>query len=391
VLDLGLQPAANGLLRNGDSATGEPRYPLRVFLCPNCWLLQITDCIPPAQVFADYPYFSSYAETTVEHARAAAARYIAEFNLGRESWVVEVGSNDGYFLRNFAAAGVPHLGIEPAANIAAASRTRGVETINSLFSADLAMKLAKTARADLILANNVLAHAPDINDFVSGLALLLKPSGRIVLEFPYACDLIEKAEFDTIYHEHVFYFTLTSLVPLFERHGLSIFDVERLAIHGGSLRLFAALPGRHMVRHSVAALLEEEQAKGVTSQPYYQELRDQALSIRSRLLSQLQELKQTGKSIAAYGASAKGSTLLNFCGIGADTIDFVADRSPAKQGHLTPGTHLPIVSAEELLHRQPDYTLLLTWNFADEILSQQSQYRIQGGRFIIPIPQLQIV
>jgi hypothetical protein len=392
VLDLGSQPLANALLLPQDLATGESRFPLKVFVCPNCWLLQISDVIQPGELFADYPYLSSFSDTMLAAAKTAARRYMADFGVGRNSLVVEIGSNDGYLLKNFVAAGVPSLGIEPAANIASISRKEGIETLVKFFSADLAKDLVASGRkADLILGNNVLPHSPDINDFVAGLALLLERDGCIVLEFPYACDLIERGEFDTIYHEHVFYFTLNSLMPLFARHSLVIADVERMPIHGGSLRLFVSHPGTRRRKPSVNLLVGEEKAKGVMSHSYYGDFEERARDIRDDLVNQLHGLKKKGYSIAAYGASAKGSTLLNYCGIGAEVIDFVADRSSAKQGRLAPGTHLPIVPAEELLVRQPNYTLLLTWNFANEILEQQAEYRRRGGQFIIPIPEVRVV
>lgn len=388
VLDLGTQPLANNLLRPADLAKTEPRFPLRLFVCPDCWLLQIADLVPPVELFSEYLYFSSFSDAMLRHARTATDHYLANFRLGPQSHVVEIASNDGYLLQNFLRAGVPCLGIEPAANIAKVAREKGIETLVEFFGTPLARQLATQGRrADLILGNNVFAHAPDINDFVAGLARLLKPGGRIVLEFPYGVDFVEKTEFDTIYHEHVFYFTLTPLLPLFRRHGLEIFDVERLPIHGGSLRLFAGLPGVHPVRPAVADRLADEQQRGVSRPDYYGGFAQQAARVRTELRALLADLKQHGRRVAAYGASAKGSTLLNYCGIGAETLDFVADRSTYKQGRLTPGTHLPIVGAEQLLARQPDDTLLLTWNFADEILEQQRAYRERGGRFIIPLPR----
>ncbi len=325
-------------------------------------------------------------------AKVAAEKYVGEFGLGARSQVVEIASNDGYLLQNFVAAGIPCLGIEPAANIAKVARDKGIETLVEFFTTSLARRLAAENRpADLILGNNVFAHAPYTNDFVAGLAALLKPQGRIVLEFPYGVQFIEHSEFDTIYHEHVFYFTLTALQPLFARHKLTIFRVEKLAIHGGSLRLFAGHAGAHATDASVGALLADEQSKGVGSLRYYEGFAARVREIKRSLREQLQELKNAGKRIAAYGASAKGSTLLNFFQLGRETLDFVADRSTYKQGRLTPGTHLPILPPEELAEKHPDYTLLLTWNFADEILAQQKAYRDAGGKFIIPIPRVTIV
>lgn len=458
VLDLGLQPLANNLLSEADLAKPEPRFPLRVALCEGCWLLQITDIVPPVELFSEYLYFSSFSDALLRHAAEAAAAHLRDGDLGPESFVVEIASNDGYLLKNFVAAGVPCLGIEPAANIAKVAVAAGVPTLSRFFGRELAAELAAQGRqADLILGNNVFAHVPDINGFVAGLAALLKPGGRIALEFPYGCDLVEHVEFDTVYHEHVFYFTVTALVPLFARHGLEIFDVERLKIHGGSLRLFArhaeqrpapdvqrpasmeasscldpdmaadrsvvgqtvlsAGPGGFPAARTdtglespvdrqaekpalrpdpgpssrVAALLSEEKAKGVASTRYYDDFGHRVRGIRDDLLELLRRLKAEGRSIAAYGASAKGSTLLNFYGIGRETLDFVADRSTAKQGRLTPGSHLPIVGPDALFQRRPDFALLLTWNFAAEILKQQQAYRDAGGKFIVPLPEVQVV
>ena len=392
VLDLGLQPLANNLLSEADLAKPEPRFPLRVALCEGCWLLQITDIVPPVELFSEYLYFSSFSDALLRHAAEAAAAHLRDGDLGRESFVVEIASNDGYLLKNFVAAGVPCLGIEPAANIAKVAVAAGVPTLSRFFGRELATELAAQGRqADLILGNNVFAHVPDINGFVAGLAALLKPGGRIALEFPYGCDLVEHVEFDTVYHEHVFYFTVTALVPLFARHGLEVFDVQRIPIHGGSLRFFACHRGAQAVRPSVTALLAEERTKGVASTRYYDDFGDRVRRIRDDLLELLRRLKAEGRSIAAYGASAKGSTLLNFYGIGRETLDFVADRSTAKQGRLTPGSHLPIVGPDELLRRRPDFALLLTWNFAAEILKQQQAYRDAGGKFIVPLPEVQVV
>jgi SAM-dependent methyltransferase len=392
VLDLGVQPLANNLLRPADLDQPEPKFPLRLAICQSCWLLQILDLVPPVQLFSEYLYFSSFSDLMLRHARAATEKYIREFHLGAQSHVVEIASNDGYFLQNFLAAKIPCLGIEPAANIATVAREKGIETLVEFFTTPLARRLAAGGRsADLILGNNVFAHAPDTNDFVGGLAALLKPAGRIVLEFPYGVNFIEHSEFDTIYHEHVFYFTLTALLPLFARHQLEIFRVERLPIHGGSLRLYAGHAGAHPGEASVQDLLAAERAAGVASLNYYQGFAERVWEIKRSLRELLAQLKQAGHQVAAYGASAKGSTLLNFFQLGRETLDFVADRSTYKQGRLTPGTHLPIVPPEALLEKRPDYTLLLTWNFAEEILAQQKAYRDAGGKFIIPIPGVTVV
>ena len=383
---------ANNLLRPQDLSKPEPKFPLRLAVCRTCWLLQIVDLVPPVQLFSDYLYFSSFSDLMLRHARQAVDQYVREFSLGTQSLIVEVASNDGYLLQYFQSRGIPCLGIEPAGNIAKVAREKGIETLVDFFGNDLARKLAgEGRRADLILGNNVFAHAPNTNDFVAGLASLLKPGGRIALEFPYAADFIEKTEFDTIYHEHVFYFSLLALKPLLERHGLDIFHVERLSIHGGSLRLFAGHHGANAVQSSVKTLLEEERRKGVDSFGYYEGFSNRVLELRRALVELIKELRRQGKSVAAYGASAKGSTLLNFFGLDQDALGFVADRSNYKQGRLTPGTHIPIVPPEKLNEARPDYTLLLTWNFADEILEQQRAYREHGGKFIIPIPEVKVV
>lgn len=391
ILDLGIQPLANNLLRPEDLDQPEPRFPLRLGVCRSCWLLQILDLVPPVRLFTEYLYFSSFSDLMLKHAREAAERYIREFRLGASSLVIEIASNDGYLLKNFLAAGVPSLGIEPAANIAKVSREQGIDTVVEFFGGELAGRLKAEGRgADLILGNNVFAHVPNPNDFVAALRTLLKPGGRVVLEFPYALDFIEKNEFDTIYHEHVFYFSLTPLLPLFARHGLTVWRVERIPIHGGSLRLFAGIEGEQAPEGSVEQLLGEERRKGIGALDWYRGFASRVHSLREDLRTLLADFKSQGKRLAAYGASAKGSTLLNYFGLGRETLDFVADRSTYKQGRLTPGTHLPIVPAEELIARQPNYTLLLTWNFAGEILQQQRSYRERGGRFVIPIPEVRV-
>lgn len=389
VIDLGLQPLANNLLSPGDENAIEPRFPLEVHVCGDCWLMQITHIVPPVELFSDYVYFSSFSEGMLRHAREASLRYVKEKSLGADSFVVEVASNDGYLLKNFVESGVPCLGFEPAANIAKVAREKGVETRCEFFGTGAAAALrAERGGADLILGNNVFAHAPDTNDFVAGLRALLKPDGWAVIEFPYGVDMVEKSEFDTIYHEHVFYFTLTPLVPLFARHGLEIFHVERLAIHGGSLRIFAAHTGTESVRSSVGELLAREKSMGVAGEAYYQRFSERAGRVRADLTAFLEEQKKKGGRVAAYGASAKGSTLLNFVGDAARAIQFIADRSTYKHGKLSPGLHRPIVPAEELATRAPDFALLLVWNFAEEVMRQQAAYRENGGQFVIPLPNL---
>jgi SAM-dependent methyltransferase len=392
VLDLGNQPLANNLLNPDDIGKEEPRFPLRIFVCPACWMIQITDTVPPVELFSDYLYFSSFSDTMLKHSRKAVDEHISDFGLDKDSHVVEIASNDGYLLKNFVAANIPCLGIEPAQNIAKVAREAGIETVSEFFTKSLAEQhSAEGRKADLILGNNVFAHVPDTNDFVAGLAALLKDDGRIAIEFPYAVDLFKGVEFDTIYHEHVFYFSLLALQPLFERHGLEIFRVNRLPIHGGSLRVYAGHKGCHALDSSFTEQLAEERQLGLDQLDYYSSFSARIEKIRTDLRNELKRLREAGHNVAAYGASAKGSTLLNFYGLNSTDLDFVADRSPHKQGKLTPGTHIPIVPPEELIARQPDYTLLLTWNFATEILAQQQAYRDAGGQFIIPLPEVHTV
>lgn len=387
VLDLGSTPLANRLRSAEELDAAEPIHPLRVVFCPHCALLQLDHTVHPEVLFSDYLYFSSVSPALLQHAADHAHEQIEKRKLGPHSLVVEAASNDGYLLRNFVARGIPALGIEPARNIAAVARENGIETLNEFFDRDLGVRLARAGqRADLFLANNVLAHVPDTTGFVAGVKALLAPDGRAVIEAPYAKDMIDHVEFDTIYHEHLCYFTLTALDNLFRNQGLEIVDVERVAIHGGTLRFTSAHAGAAAPAPAVAALLAEEKVWGADRVEAYLGFASQVEELKSVLNAQLRDLKGAGKRIAAYGASAKGSTLLNYCGIGSETLEFVVDRSAAKQGKLTPGTGLRIYAPEKLIAEQPDYTLLLTWNFADEILRQQSEYRRRGGKFIVPVP-----
>lgn len=391
MIDLGLQPLANNLLSPGDLEKPEPRFPLAVRVCTGCWLMQITETVPPVTLFSDYLYFSSFSDQMLRHAREASLHYIAEKKLSSESFVVEIASNDGYLLKTFVESGIPCLGIEPAANIAEVARREGIETSCEFFGAMTASAVRDVrGAADLIIGNNVFAHVPEINDFVAGLFKLLKSDGWAVLEFPYAVDMIDNVEFDTIYHEHAFYFTLTPLIPLFARHGLEIFHQERLSIHGGSLRIYASHHGSEAVRDSVRVLLADEAARGVPGADFYQSFAKRAALVRVELIDFLNAQKAAGRRVAAYGASAKGSTLLNYVGEAAQAIEFIADRSTFKQGRLSPGLHIPIVGPQELAVKGADYALLLVWNFNEEVMAQQKNYRDSGGKFVIPLPKLRI-
>lgn len=390
VLELGKLPLANRLLTDEQLGSQEPAYPLELVLCPNCTLVQITETVPPEELFREYVYFSSFSDSMMRHARDLVQQIIAAQKLRPTSFVVEIASNDGYLLQNYQSAGIPVLGIEPAVNVArVAQHENGVPTLCKFFGRDLAAQLEGCGeQADVIHAHNVLAHVSDLNGFVAGMRILLKDTGVAVIEVPYVKDLIDKVEFDTIYHEHLCYFSLTALAKLFTRHGLVIHDVERVAVHGGSLRLFVGKQGNASSR--VKKLLEEEKVWGVNRVDFYQGFGQRVERLRQELVSFLRHLKGEGRSIAVYGASAKGSTLLNYFQIGSELVDFVVDRNTFKQGRYTPGTHLKIYSPEKLVSERPDYVLLLSWNLAEEILAQQAAYRQRGGQFIIPIPTLKV-
>ena len=385
-LSLGDMPLSDGLLAAEDLVREEPRYPLDVAFCPDCTLAQILKTVPPEELFgADYPYFSSFTDALLRHSAANVAARIEEQRLDGRSLVVELASNDGYLLQYYRERGIPVLGIDPAPGPVAAARARGIETLQAFFGRDLAAQLAAQGRrADVIHANNVLAHVADTNGFVAGIGTLLAQNGVAVIEAPYVKELIDHGQFDTIYHEHLCYFSVTALARLFQRHGLSLNRVEPLEIHGGSLRLFAGR--QQQADRSVAEYLQAERQAGLDRLEYYVGFSERVGRIRSGLLALLGRLKREGARIAGYGAAAKGTILLNFAGIGREVLEFVADRNVHKQGRYVPGVRLPIVSPQRILEEQPDYLLILPWNFKEEIMEQQAEFRRRGGRFIVPVP-----
>jgi len=394
VLSLGSTPLANSLLTKDQLNDPEPRYPLDLVFCPTCTLVQIVETVSPELLFSDYLYFSSFSETMLKHASDLVSRLTAERRLGPDSLAMEIASNDGYLLQYYKAANIPVLGIEPAANVArVAIEKRDIPTVVAFFGSSLAGQLAAEGkRADIIHANNVLAHVADLNGFVAGIRTVLKDEGIAALEFPYVGDMIEGCEFDTIYHEHLCYFSLSAIQQLVQRNGLKVVGVDRVAIHGGSLLVqVARAEARSPVGPAVAGLLAEERERGMDKGAFYHGFGRRVEELKLQLTTLLEQLKARGKRIAAYGAAAKGSTLLNTFGIGSDVLDFVADRSTYKQGRYMPGVHVPIVAPTRLLEAMPDYTLLLTWNFGDEILRQQDDYRRRGGKFIVPIPEVKVI
>lgn len=391
VLDLGLMPLSDGLLTQEQLRQSESLYPLEVAFCSTCSLVQILETVPPDVLFGkDYPYFSSFSQTLLEHSRHNALNLIAERKLAARSFVVEIASNDGYLLKNFVDHKIPVLGIDPAPGPAAAAERIGVSTLCAFFGKDLAERLsAQGKRADVIIANNVLAHVAATNGLVAGMRILVKENGIVVVECPYVRDLIDHCEFDTIYHEHLCYFSVTSVDKLFRRYSLYLNHVERLAIHGGSLRLY--LEPRESVRTSVKRLLAEERSLGVDTYAYYQAFSQKVSALRDQLQSMMRQIKSQNRRIAAYGAAAKGAILLNYIGAGRNMIDFVVDRNVHKQGKFMPGVHIPIHAPQKISQAKPDYLLVLPWNFKEEILSQQTAYRQGGGQFIIPIPTPQVI
>ena len=394
VVDLGMSPLCESYLQADQLNAMEPFYPLHVYVCRRCWLVQLEQYVSAEHIFSEYAYFSSFADSWVQHARDYTDQMIDRFGFGPQSQIIELASNDGYLLQWFVKAGVPSLGIEPAANVAAAAEEKGVTTLVRFFGVELAEELAaQGCFADLLLGNNVLAQVPDVNDFVAGMKIVLAQTGVLTMEFPHVMHLIAENQFDTIYHEHFSYFSLHTTRAIFRHHGLEVFDVEEIPTHGGSLRVYARHVGDDTkpVSDAVGELLAREEAFGLTTIDRYRSFAAQVQETKRSILELLIGLKRAGKRIAGYGAPGKGNTLLNYCGIRTDFLDFTVDRNPYKQGLFLPGTHVPILAPEEIERQRPDYLFILPWNFKTEIMAQMAGIREWGGQFIVPIPKAHIV
>ena len=392
--DLGMSPLANSYVTPEKADAMESFYPLHVLVCTKCWLVQLQMYQTGEDIFSDYAYFSSYSDSWLAHAKAYTEKMRTRFNLNASSQVVEIASNDGYLLQYFKEAGVPVLGVEPANNIAEVAIAKGIPSVIKFFGENLAYDLVgKGMRADLLLGNNVLAHVPELNDFVKGMKILLNPTGVITMEFPHLQRLVDECQFDTIYHEHFSYFSFITVEQVFAKHGLALFDVEELPTHGGSLRIY----GKHTddyskpISNKIFALREREKQLGYADLDLYNSFADKVMSTKRNILEFLIEAKRAGKTIVGYGAPAKGNTLLNYCGIRNDMISYTVDRSPHKQGHFLPGTHISIYGPEKIRETRPDYVVILPWNLKDEIIKQMEHIREWGGQFVVFIPEVKVI
>ena len=392
-LDLGITPSANSFLKK-ENLSSEKSFPLRVFVCNKCLLVQLPETIDPNELFSDYAYFSSFSETWLKHAEDYVDMMINRFDIKHSSQIMEIASNDGYLLKNFVNRNIPVFGIEPASNVADTAIKNGIPTLKKFFSEKTANEIKeKNGLADLLIGNNVLAHVPNINDFISGLKVLLSSNGIITMEFPHILQLIQNNEFDTIYHEHFSYFSFITVQKIFNFHGLEIFDVEEISTHGGSLRIFVQHHNnkQNQMNDSIENLIKKEKDHGLDKISTYQNFSEKIQNVKKKLIDFVESANKEGKSIVCYGAPAKGNTLLNFCGINKEQIDFVVDRSPYKQGLFLPGSHIPIKSVEAIQEAKPDYIIILPWNIKDEIMKQISFVTNWGGKFVIPIPEVKIL
>ncbi|MBW4442442.1 MAG: class I SAM-dependent methyltransferase [Plectolyngbya sp. WJT66-NPBG17] len=391
-VDLGMSPLCQTHITPEQLNEMEPFYPLHTYVCDNCFLVQLQEFVSPQDIFTEYAYFSSYVDALLKNASDYSDLMVERFGFGSQSKVVEIASNDGYLLQYFVKKGIPVLGVEPAVNVSQVAKDKGIPVVNKFFGVQTATELAADGKADLLLGNNVLAHVPDINDFVGGMKIMLKPDGVITMEFPHLMRLIEENQFDTIYHEHFSYLSFIAVERIFAFHGLTLFDVQEIPIHGGSLRIYA----RHTediskpVSDRVTELLEREKIAGFDKLETYANFTEQVKETKRKLLEFLITAKQKGKTVAGYGAPGKGNTLLNYCGIRTDFLDYTVDRNPYKQNKFTPGTHIPIYSPDKIRETKPDYLLILPWNVKDEIMEQVSYIREWGGQFVVPIPEVKI-
>lgn len=392
-IDLGMSPLSNSFLDKNSLKVKEQVYPLHAFVCSKCFLVQLEEFESPQQIFADYVYFSSYSDTWLKHASDYVNMMINRFKFDHNSQIVEIASNDGYLLQYFKKRNIPILGIEPAANISKVAEKKGIPTLVKFFGIETAKELVRAGKqADLLIGNNVLAHVPRLNDFVTGLKILLKPNGIITMEFPHLLQLIKQNQFDTIYHEHLSYFSLFTVQKIFSSHDLVIFDVEELATHGGSLRIYIKHKQNsdYIVSPSVKTLLKKEEESGLTKISVYETFQQKVEMVKQNLREFFASSKKSGKTVVCYGAAAKGNTLLNYCNVDSDLVSYVVDRSPHKQGLYLPGTHIPIKDPEQIRKTKPDYILILPWNLKDEIMSQMSYIRDWNGKFVVPIPEVKI-
>ncbi|MCW0483161.1 class I SAM-dependent methyltransferase [Gaoshiqia sediminis] len=395
VVDLGMQPLCEDRIKPESLNQMEPHFPLKAFVCNKCFLVQVPESASPQVIYRDYGYYSSFSDTWLEHARKYVHLAIKRFSIDKNNLVAEIASNDGYLLQYFAEKGIPVLGIDPAEAVAQyAIKEKGIRTEILFFGVETAKYLVKTyGQADLIIGNNILAHVPDINDFVQGMKLFLKPGGVITMEFPHLQRLIEGNQFDTIYHEHFSYLSFSTVSEIFQEHGLDLFDVEELPTHGGSIRIYAhhAEDTSKSVQQAVPDLLKREESLGMRDLTYYESFNEKVKETKRKILEFLIQAKRDGKHIAGYGAPGKGNTLLNYCGIRTDFLDYTVDRSPFKQGNYLPGTHIPVFPPDILKKTKPDYVFILPWNLKDEIISHHQYIRDWGGKFVVPIPELTII